>query len=197
MPTIGVYQMSFGSFAAESVGATRWLFDTLWHVPYTMLTNHDIANGGLHGIDVLVAPGGDFPTALQYLGATGAKALKDFVNHGGRYVGYRGGGARLMAALGITTAGFQGFYPSITIDGTLVRMAVDPSSPLAKGVGPLAWGLFDAYDAYMYAPRRSRRSGSPPPPAATSPSRASPWGRRNCTARPRSWTSSWDGAGWS
>ena len=33
-PRVGLYQMSFGSYAVESCGATRWLFDTKWHLPF-------------------------------------------------------------------------------------------------------------------------------------------------------------------
>src|SRR5205085_11330366 len=32
---VGVYRMTNGSFADESVGSTEWLFDTLWSPPYT------------------------------------------------------------------------------------------------------------------------------------------------------------------
>ena len=35
-PTIGLYRMSSGGYAAESFGATQWLFDTYWNVPYTL-----------------------------------------------------------------------------------------------------------------------------------------------------------------
>jgi len=49
--------MSSGSYAQESFGATQWLFDTYWNVPYTFLDAPAITSGGLSGIDVLVTPG--------------------------------------------------------------------------------------------------------------------------------------------
>ena len=144
LPKIGVYQMSVGSYAEESVGATRWLFDNVWGLPYTYLTEDDIRAGGLRHLDVLVAPGGDWPTALRRLGPAGKKALVRFVNGGGRYVGYRGGGAKLAAVLGLTTAVLHD--PTADVPGSVVRVEVDQDSPLAKNVGRLAHVLFDSDD---------------------------------------------------
>ncbi len=71
-----------------------------WHLPFVEIGTAAILAGALDDIDVLVAPGGDFPTALRKLGDAGADALVAWVNGGGRYVGYRGGGAKLAAAIG-------------------------------------------------------------------------------------------------
>ena len=148
LPRIGLYQMSFGSYAVESCGATRWLFDTKWHLPFVEIDTAGIIAGALDGVDVLVAPGGDFPTALRKLGDAGADALVAWVNGGGRYVGYRGGGAKLAAAIGLTTAVMRDTVANIP--GSVVRVAVDPSSPLADGVGPFVWLLFDDDDVVVH-----------------------------------------------
>ncbi len=149
LPRVGLYQMSFGSYAVESCGATRWLFDTRWHLPFVEIETAGILAGALDDIDVLVAPGGDFPTALRKLGDAGADALVDWVNAGGRYVGYRGGGAKLAAAIGLTTAVMRD--PSASIPGSVVRVAVDRSSPLGDGIGDFVWLLFDDDDVVVHA----------------------------------------------
>jgi hypothetical protein len=143
-PTIGLYRMSSGGYAQESFGATQWLFDTVWNVPYTYLEAPDIAAGALAGIDVLVTPGGDWPTALRRLGDTGAQALRRWVRNGGRYVGYRGGGAKLAQAIGLTTASMRD--PIADVPGSVVRVELDRDHPLAEGIGRWCWILFDDDD---------------------------------------------------
>ncbi len=143
-PTIGLYSMSVGGYAQESVGATQWLFDTYWNVPYTFLDAAAINTGGLSGIDVLVTPGGDWPTALRRLGDAGAQALRQWVRGGGRYVGYRGGGAKLAQALGLTTAQMRD--PIADVPGSVVRVELDRDHPLADGIGRWCWILFDDDD---------------------------------------------------
>ena len=140
-PRVGVYRMSNGSFADESVGSTEWLFDTQWNLPYTELSAEDIAHGKLRNLDVLVVPGGGSKPAVKRLGDAGKRELRRFVNDGGRYVGYRGGGTRLAAELGLSTVLLS--RVKVDIPGSLVRAAVDERSPLAKNVGPFVWVLFD------------------------------------------------------
>jgi hypothetical protein len=140
-PRVGVYRMSNGSFADESVGSTEWLFDTQWSLPYTELSAEDIAHGKLRDLDVLVVPGGGSKPAVKRLGDTGKREIRRFVNDGGRYVGYRGGGTRLAAEFGLSTVLLS--RVKVDIPGSLVRAAVDERSPLAEGVGPFVWVLFD------------------------------------------------------
>jgi hypothetical protein len=113
-------------------------------VPYTLLEAPDIVGGALDSIDVLVTPGGDWPTALRRLGDDGAQALRRWVRQGGRYVGYRGGGAKLAQALGLTTAQMRD--PIADVPGSIVRVELDRGSPLAEGVGRWCWVLFDDDD---------------------------------------------------
>ena len=69
------------------------------------------------------------------------------MNAGGEYVGWRGG-VELAARLGLTTARIA--EPHSDIAGTLIRVAVDPASPLAAGVGAFNWVFYD-YDIVMTA----------------------------------------------
>jgi hypothetical protein len=140
-PAVGLYQLSNGSFSVESAGSTRWLFDNAWQLAYQDLTSDEIATGGLDGLDVLVVPGGGAKPASRRLGASGRKALVDWVNAGGRYVGYRGGGTRLAAELGLSTVLLS--RAKADIPGSLVRARLDQDSPLAEGVGAFVWVLFD------------------------------------------------------
>lgn len=143
-PAIGLYAMSSGGYAQESFGATQWLFDTYWNLPYTLLEAPDIVGGALDGIDVLVAPGGDWPTAVRRLDDAGTRAIRRWVRRGGRYVGYRGGGAKLAQALGLTTALFRD--PLADVPGSIVRVELDRSHPLAEGIGRWCWMLLDDDD---------------------------------------------------
>jgi hypothetical protein len=72
-------------------------------------------------------------SGLQALGSQGKKALAAWVEAGGRYVGYQGG-SELAARTGISTVVLQASQTSAP--GTLVRVNLNPDSPLAAGVDP-------------------------------------------------------------
>jgi hypothetical protein len=147
VPSVGLYQMSSGTSARESAGWLRYLLEQVWHLPYRQVTSAQIAGGALADVDVLLVPNGVSTVASNALGPAGRRALGDWVNGGGRYVGWRGG-AELAARLGITTALLS--EPKSDIAGTLVRVQVDESSPLAARVGPFNWVFYD-YDVVMRA----------------------------------------------
>ena len=144
-PRVGVYQMSGGTSGFESTGWLRYLLEQVWHLPYQRVTSADIAAGALAGFDVLLVPNGVSTTASNALGPAGRKALLQWVNAGGEYIGWRGG-VELAARLGLTTARIA--EPHSDIAGTLIRVAVDPASPLAAGVGAFNWVFYD-YDIVM------------------------------------------------
>src|SRR6266540_3467248 len=146
-PSVALYQMSSGTSAFESAGWLRYLLEQVWHLPYQRVTSSQIAGGALAGVDVLLVPNGVSTVASNALGPAGRRALIDWVNGGGRYVGWRGG-ADLAARLGITTALLS--EPKSDIAGTLIRVLVDESSPLAADVGPFNWVFYD-YDLVMRA----------------------------------------------
>ena len=70
---------------------------------------------------------------LERLGHKGQRALVDWVNGGGRYIGWRWGGAQIPWALGLSEARYG--YPSIPLRDVLLRARLDPSSPLTRKAG--------------------------------------------------------------
>src|SRR4029079_155986 len=122
----------------EAAGQTRWLFEQVWHLPYQDVSESDIT-AGLAGVDVLVIPDGYANYGLQALGAKGKKALRDWVNAGGRLVAWQGG-ADIAVRAGVSSAKLGTSHTNT--DGALLRVSVDPSSPLAFGVGSLDWVMY-------------------------------------------------------
>jgi hypothetical protein len=147
VPSVALYQMSSGTSGRESAGWLRYLLEQVWHLPYQRVTASQIAGGALADVDVLLVPNGVSTVASNALGPAGRGALIDWVNGGGRYVGWRGG-VELAARLGLTTARLS--EPKSDIAGTLIRVQVNESSPLAAGVGPFNWVFYD-YDLVMRA----------------------------------------------
>jgi hypothetical protein len=141
-PSIGLFEIPGSTRGFESAGHFRWLADTRWHLPYALVEASDIA-AGLEGVDVLVIPDGYANYALQALGAKGKKALRGWVADGGRLVAWQGG-AEVAARSGVSTVVFQASHTNMP--GSLVRAAIDPSSPLADGIGPSVWAMYDDDD---------------------------------------------------
>lgn len=92
-------------------------------------------------------PNGVSTVASNALGPDGRRALLNWVNAGGEYIGWRGG-VDLAARLGVTTARIA--EPHSDVAGALIRVAVEPASPLAAGVGAFNWVFYD-YDIVMTA----------------------------------------------
>lgn len=141
---IGLFEIPGSTTAFESAGAIRYLFEQVWGVPFSDVTADQI-KAGLDGIDVLLVPDGAADYALQALGSKGKKALADWVKSGGRYVGYVGG-TELAAKAGVSTVVLQASHTSAP--GTLIRVKLDPVSPLAAGLGstpesaPTVWVMY-------------------------------------------------------
>ena len=147
-PSLAVYQINPGSTTSiESSGWLRYVLEKVWHLPYRDVTAADIAAGGLSGTDVLIVPNGSDDTAYDTLGDAGRAALVDWVNAGGRYIGWRGS-AVLASRLGLSTATFT--PPTSDVPGSLFRVAVDQRSPLSRGTGPFTWAYYE-YDNLMRA----------------------------------------------
>jgi Zinc carboxypeptidase len=160
LPSIGVLALSATSTSAiESTGWLRYQLDQVWHLPYRLLRPADVAAGGLTGLDVLLVPNGPAPAAQTALGAAGQTALAGWVRGGGQYVGWRGG-ALLAARLGLSDV--QLADPTSDVPGSLLRVTVAPTSPLAAGVGPTAWQFYD-YDLVMRTPDPAHAVVSYPP----------------------------------
>jgi len=138
VPSIALFEIPNSTRGFESAGQTRWLFDQVWHLPYTDVTATDLA-AGLSGVDVLVIPDGYANYGLQALGAKGKKALRDWVNGGGRLVAWQGG-ADVAVRAGVSSAKLGTSHTNT--DGALLRVSLDAASPLAAGVGSLDWVMY-------------------------------------------------------
>jgi hypothetical protein len=140
VPNVAILEFGSSTSSYESAGWLRWVFDERWNLPSTTVFPSDVAAGALDDVDVLVVPNVYVPAGVQELGKDGKRALVDWVNAGGRYVGYRGG-AEVATRFGISTAQLQ--QPNSVIPGSLIRVKLDPTSPLAAGVGGFAWVMYD------------------------------------------------------
>ncbi|HEX5015164.1 MAG TPA: M14 family zinc carboxypeptidase [Candidatus Limnocylindrales bacterium] len=128
----------------ESAGQTDYLFD-LWGLPFDheFVSEFPVTATSLAPYDVVVLPDGFANYALQDLGSKGKKALRDWVNSGGRIVAWQGG-ALVASRAGISTAQFS--TSNTNAPGALVRVSLDPSSPLADGVGATDWVMYQDDD---------------------------------------------------
>ena len=127
----------------ESAGQTAYLFREVWGLAFdhVLLTEFDPATLGQY--DVVVLPDGFANYAVQDLGAKGKRALRDWVNGGGRLVAWQGG-ALVATKTGVSTAHFS--TSNTNAPGALIRVSLDPSSPLADGVGDLDWVMYQDDD---------------------------------------------------
>ncbi len=152
-PEVALYSMSPQFVRGiESGGWLRYLLDR-WGLPYREVNAEDIRAGGLAGADVLLVPDGyatrdpDFPQdpfGLRDLGKAGQKAIRSWVEQGGRYVGWLDG-AVLAAGAGVSSATFESAEDEgISSPGALIRAAVAPGSPLAAGVGRSTYAFWDS-----------------------------------------------------
>ena len=152
-PSVALYSMSPQFVRGmESSGWLRWLLDH-WGLDFRDVTAKQIAAGALSDTDVLLVPDGyatrdpsfkGDPFGLKDLGPDGQRAIRQWVQGGGRYVGWLDG-AVLAAAVGVSSATFENAEDlGISSPGSLVRTAVDTDSPLADGVGPFAFSFWDS-----------------------------------------------------
>lgn len=139
IPSIGLFENARSTRGYEAAGHFRWLANERWHLPFTDVTADDI-RAGLPGIDVLVMPDGYAGYALQDLGSRGRRALREWVIAGGRLVAWQGG-VEVAARAGISTVVLRS--SKTNMPGSLVRVALDPASPLAAGVGSSVWVMYD------------------------------------------------------
>lgn len=140
-PVVGVWQVSeTSSSALESAGWLRWYLDRRLGLVYDDLVAEDFTAEGLDDLKVVVIPNGSGTQAAEALGDAGQQALRDWVAEGGRLVTLRNSSA-LAQTLGVTSA--VSAEPSSDIPGSLIRVEVDPASPLARGVGRTAYAMYD------------------------------------------------------
>jgi hypothetical protein len=141
---------------SQEAGWTRWVFDT-YDMEYDTLHNADVQRGGLASrYDVIVlqsqnprsiangfAAGSVSPEYAGGLGDTGAAALRDFVRAGGRLVAVEDATEYVteLFGLGVGSAVEGLSNTEYYIPGSILRLELDPTSELARGVDPenIAW----------------------------------------------------------
>jgi hypothetical protein len=158
-PTIGLLELSRGVYSFESTGWLRSLLDTQWHVPFQTVTTDDVRAGGLAGVDELVVAGGGVQEGLKRLRPRGIRELTSWVQGGGRFLGWRYGGGLLASKIGLIDARIQN--ASTGIEGALIRIRFDPSSPLVSGTTTDQWIMFDGDDVIRQAPRSTAAARYP------------------------------------
>ena len=152
-PRIALYSMSPQFVRGiESAGWLHWLLDH-WGIRYRDVTAEDIKAGALRDADVLLVPDGyatldpDFPEdpyGLGDLGVEGQAAVRDWVKHGGRYVGWLDG-AVLASGAGVSSASFESAEGAgISSPGALFRLAVSGRDRLGDGLGRFAFAFWDS-----------------------------------------------------
>jgi hypothetical protein len=149
-PTIGILELSHGVYSFEGMRQLEYLMDNVWLQPYTEVSSLDVADGALHGLDVLVVPGGGVAAGIDRLGPDGIAKLKAWVRNGGRFIGWKFGGGLLASKIGLTSA--KMLNSPAGGEGLLVRLKFDQSSPLFEGVGSTAWMMFANDDVISHAP---------------------------------------------
>jgi zinc carboxypeptidase len=174
-PRVGLYH-GWGGNMDE--GWTRWLLEQ-FEFPYTSLYDRDVRDGGLRSkFDVIVLPdatygrmlNGEPPSALPdaYTGgmtARGVSNLTEFVVGGGTLVALDRAAELPLAAMGLpirnVTAGARDsdFYAP----GSILRIAVDPSEPVAYGMPPESAAAFVNSAAFAIGPQPGRAQEAAPP----------------------------------
>jgi hypothetical protein len=159
-PRVGLYH-GWGGNMDE--GWTRWLLEQ-FEFPYASLFDRDVRGGNLRArFDVILLPDATFDQMLNglapgsmpepYTGgmtARGVSNLHDFVAQGGTLVAMNRAAELPIAAFGLpirdVTAGAQDtdfFAP-----GSILRLIVDPSQPIAYGMPSEAAAFFASSPAF-------------------------------------------------
>ena len=111
----------------------RYLFDKVWASDrYEDVTAADIIAGPVPGRSTCWScPTATRTTAVQALGAKGKRALRDWVNAGGRLVAWQGG-VGVAAKAGVIDREVR---PARTpnVPGTLIRVSLDDVEPARRG----------------------------------------------------------------
>lgn len=149
-PTIGILELSHGVYSFEGMRQLEYLLDNVWAQPFVEVSSLDVADGALHGLDVLVVPGGGVAKGVERLGPDGIGKLKAWVRNGGRFIGWKFGGGLLASKIGLTSAKIVNSPASG--EGVLLRLRLDTGSPLFEGVRSTAWMMFSNDDVVTHAP---------------------------------------------
>src|SRR5690348_4794286 len=159
-PRVGLYR----SYAAPiDEGWTRWVFDN-WKVPYVSLVDSVVRAGHLkEKFDVIVLPD-QAPHAIvdglsspRYpapyaggLGATGVDALRQFVADGGTLVALNDASRFAIQSLLLPVRNVLEAVPDVDFyaPGSIFRLELDPTSPLARGMPAQTIAWFEGSPAF-------------------------------------------------
>lgn len=159
-PRVGLYKSWVENI---DEGWTRWLLER-YEFPYENLTDQDIRRGSLKSrLDVIILPdqaadrllNGNAPGTMprEYvggIGTEGAAALKQFVEAGGTLITLDSASELAVNTLGLPVKDVvRGASPDqFFCPGSLLRLELDPSSPLTYGMPPEAAAFFAFGGAY-------------------------------------------------
>jgi len=176
LPRVAVYK---SRVANMDEGWTRWLLER-YEFALDTLVDAQVRAGSLDRYNVIVlpdqgttamlnghTPGTMPPEYVGGLGAEGAAALKRFVERGGTVVALDGASDFAIEQFGLPVRNIVAGLPEdrFSIPGTLLRLDVDGSSPLANGMSKAAAAFFidsRAFEA-VNAAREGERSAGPQP----------------------------------
>lgn len=167
-PRIGLYHAWGGNM---DEGWTRWLLEQ-YEFPYTRLHDKDIRAGNLRArFDVIVLPDATYESMMNglapgsmpedYVGGMtphGVNHLYTFTQAGGTLVTLDSAASLPLTAFGLPIRNVAGEQPGTNfyIPGTLVRLVLDPTHPVAWGMPEQAAGFFAHSAAFQAGRGRSR-----------------------------------------
>lgn len=138
---VAVYKRSTQGNMDE--GWTRWVFEK-FGVPYTRVTEADIAKGALSNYDALVVPDQSAGQVSGALGAAGVAAVDAFVNGGGTLLAFNDASDFAIDALKLpvknvlNNVGPTDFYAP----GSIIGVQIDRTNALARWFNPPVAGVW-------------------------------------------------------
>jgi len=169
---LGLYQPWGGNM---DEGWTRWIFDT-WEFPYTTIHNVNIRNGHLNmDYDIILLtsmspqgiingrPEGSVPS--QYAGGIGNRGLANliqFVKEGGTLITFDGSSNFAIDYFKVPVANIvRNVKPEeFFCPGTLLRVEVDNTHPIAYGMDKLATIMFSRSPVFeLSKPKEGKPTG--------------------------------------
>jgi|KBSSwiStaDraftv2_1062776.scaffolds.fasta_scaffold12897_2 hypothetical protein len=154
-------------------GWTRWLLDQ-YEFPYTSITDTDIRAGNLRGrFDAIILPNSSpdrlvsgYPAdavPAQYAGgmtAAGIDAIKTFVRTGGTLICLSQSSDLAIAAFELPIRDVaREADDRLFVPGSILKLEVDPSKPLAYGMEPHTAAFFAFSSAFDAIPARGSANG--------------------------------------
>jgi hypothetical protein len=138
---LAVYKQSTRGNMDE--GWTRWVLEKN-DVPYTSVSEADIARGALAQYDALILPEQSAGQLNQALGAAGVAAVETFVNEGGTLLAFNDASDFAVGALKLPVRNVLGGVPATEFyaPGSIIGVQVDRANPLARFYDPPVPGVW-------------------------------------------------------